>query len=97
MRICRRDNLEAILAAREREPEGRYCKCGKVNDMADWVGWFYVADVNMVKTYMCVSCWDAYVKKEQEEYDMAFPDDVVAEDEGRPEPAGAEGPGVNYF
>lgn len=97
MRICRRDNLDMILAARKKDPEGHYCKCGKVNDMADGVGWFYVMHENDVKEYMCESCWDAFVKKEQEEYDMAFPDDAAAEDEGRPEPAGVVGPGVNYF
>lgn len=97
MRICRRDNLEAILAARKKDPDGHYCKCGRVNDWADWVGWFYVVHENEVKEYMCVACWDAYVKSEQEEYDMAEPDYAAEEDPGRPEPAGVVGPGVNYF
>lgn len=97
MRICRRDNLGYILAARKRQPEGYYCKCGKINDMADVVGWFYVVDEDMVKAYMCESCWTAFVKSEQEQYDMLEPDYAAEEDPGRPEPAGAEGPGVNYF
>lgn len=97
MRICRRDNLDMILAARKKDPDGHYCKCGKVNDMADWVGWFYTTDMDSVKIYMCESCWKDFVQREQEEYDMAEPDYAVEEDPGRPEPAGAEGPGVNYF
>lgn len=58
-------NNKDLITARTAEPEGTVCHyCGKENDFADDIGFFYISPTDDNRGACCKSCWDGPFGKE---------------------------------